>query len=164
MDKATLIAVLGQFGEADAIAEVIHDVLPLRETLPNKRRTEREKIDFDLGNDGVMRVYVEVGFYDDGRPGEVFLKAGKQGTMVRDMFDALATVLSVAMQHGVPLKAFPIKGRDNELTGEGNHLIDTLITKVEELCVPTSTSSGASTSSTSSSTSTSVRDPSSPSS
>ncbi len=137
MDRKALNSILSQFGEAEAIAHVLADSLPLREPLPNKRMTEREKVEVELGMDGTMRVYIEVGFYEDGRPGEVFLKAGKQGTTIRDMFDALATVLSVSMQHGVPLKAFPIKGRGNELTGEGNHLVHAIITKVEELCSPT---------------------------
>lgn len=140
MDKKQLIDVLSCFGDAEAIAAVIHDSLPLREELPSRRHTEREKVDIPLGVSN-MRVYVEVGFYEDGRPGEVFLKAGKQGDVIRDLFDALATVLSVSMQHGVPLKAFPIKGRGNELTGEGNLIVDTLIRKVEDLCVPRNTSS-----------------------
>lgn len=165
MDKNALIAILGQFGEADAIAEVIHDCLPLREELPARRRTERQPI--HVKN---QEVYVEVGFYEDNRPGEVFLKAGRVGSDVQDIFDALATVLSVAMQHGVPLSAFPITGKGNALTGEGNELVDEIVRKMEELCVPavrdpqSSTSSSGSPSSTESSTSTSVKDPSSPSS
>jgi len=159
MDKAALIAILGQFGEADAIAEVIHDCLPLREELPGRRRTERQPI--HVKN---QEVFVEVGFYDDNRPGEVFLKAGKVGSDVQDIFDALATVLSVAMQHGVPLSAFPITGKGNALTGEGNELVDEIVKKMEELCVPTNTSPDESTSSTSSSDSTLGKDPSSPSS
>ena len=160
MNKDSLIAILGQFGEADAIAEVIHDCLPLREELPSRRRTERQPI--HVKN---QEVYVEVGFYEDNRPGEVFLKAGKVGSDVQDIFDALATVLSVAMQHGVPLSAFPITGKGNALTGEGNELVDEIVKKMEELCAPRSTTlSAESPSSTPSSTSTSAKDPSSPSS
>lgn len=149
MNQTQLITVLAAVApdNADAIAAVIADSLPLREELPSRRRTERAKVDI-----GGKRIYVEVGFYDDGRPGEVFLKAGKMGTEIRDLFDALATVLSVSMQHGVPLSAFPIKGRGNDLTGEGNELVDTIVKTVEDLCrpAPRSTSSEGSTTSTSS--------------
>ena len=131
MDKQQLIAVLGQFGEADAIAEVIHAVLPLREPLPDQRRTERKKITL-----GELSLYIEVGFYSDNRPGEVFIKCGKAGTMARDLFDALAVTLSISLQHGVALSAYPLKGRGNEMTGEGNALMDEIFTTLEELCVP----------------------------
>lgn len=135
MDKASLINVLSTFGEAEAIAEVIHASLPLREPLPNKRHTEREKVTVH----GIT-VYVEVGFYEDGRPGEVFLKAAKYGTNIRDMFDGLAIVLSVALQHGIPLSAFPVRGKGNHLTGEGNDLLESIFKTVEVLCTPTTTS------------------------
>lgn len=131
MDKKQLIQVLSTFGEADAIAEVIHASLPLREPLPSKRRLERKKVVID----GIA-VYVEVGFYEDGRPAEVFLKASKYGTAIRDMFDALAITISVSLQHGIPLSAYPVRGRGNELTGEGNLLVDTIFAAVEELCTP----------------------------
>jgi hypothetical protein len=148
MDKTQLIAVLSSFGEAEAIAEVIHASLPLREPLPSKRRTERKTV---LVNEIVVEV--EVGFYPDDRPGEVFLKASKYGTMIRDIYDGLAITLSIALQHGIPLSSFPVRGRGNELTGEGNELLDTIFETVEELCTtpkPTTspTASASSTSST----------------
>jgi len=131
MDKKQLNSILSQFGEAEAISHVLADSLPLREPLPPRRRTERKKVKV-----GSFAVYVEVGFYEDGRPGEVFLKAAKYGTMIRDVFDALAITLSVSLQHGVPLSAYPLRGKGNELTGEGNALIDAIISTVEELCSP----------------------------
>jgi hypothetical protein len=161
MDKSALIAILGQFGEAEAIAEVIHDCLPLRDPLPFKRRTERKTVTVSLGTDGNMAVDVEVGFYEDGSPGEVFLKSGKEGTAIRDLFDGIAIMLSVSMQHGVPISAFPVRGRGNELTGEGNELLDSIFEAVEELCTtpkPT-TSQTASVSSCSSTEHPSASDP-----
>lgn len=143
MNAAQLRDVLANFGDADAIAAVLKDALPLRDPLPNKRRTERKLVVIDG-----QRIYVEVGFYEDGQPGEVFLRASKCGTMVRDMYDGLAIILSVALQYGVPLCAFPVRGRGNELTGHGNELLDTIFATVEELCAASPSPSPSSMSST----------------
>lgn len=144
MDKRQLIQVLSQFGDADAIAEVIHASLPLKEPLPSRRRTERTRV---LVNGHA--IYVEVGFYDDGEPGEVFLQTSKFGTEMRDIFSGLATVLSVALQHGVPISAFQLKGKGNDLTGDGNELLNAVFTAVEELCNPNTTSEQSPTSTSS---------------
>lgn len=129
MNKQQFISVLSQFGDEDAIASVVESSLPLRETLPARRATVRKKIII-----GQHAVYVEVGFYEDGRPGEVFLQTSKFGTDMRDLFSSLATVISIGLQHGVPLSAYPLKGRGNDLTGEGNALLDSVFTALEDIC------------------------------
>ena len=134
MDKKQLLAVLENFGEAEAIAEVIHASLPLREPLPGKRLSKRATVFADVGSNA-FTIEVEVGFYPDGRPGEVFIQVGKAGTMVRDMFDGFAIVLSIALQHGIPLSAYPVRGRGNELTGDGNALMDMIFEALEGLCI-----------------------------
>src|SRR5438874_6373637 len=50
--------------------------------------------------------YVTVGEYDDGRPGEIFLKVAKQGSTLAGIMDAFAISVSHGLQYGVPLKAF----------------------------------------------------------
>jgi len=52
-----------------------------------------------------LKGYVTVGLYEDGRPGEIFLKIGKAGGMWR-VYDALAIAISVGLQYGVPIEAF----------------------------------------------------------
>jgi ribonucleoside-diphosphate reductase alpha chain len=47
--------------------------------------------------------------YDDGTPGEIFVKIAKEGTVVSGLMDSLATVTSIALQYGVPLKALTDK-------------------------------------------------------
>ena len=47
--------------------------------------------------------YVTVGEYEDGRPGEVFLKVSKQGSTLSGVMDAFAIAVSLGLQHGVPL-------------------------------------------------------------
>jgi ribonucleoside-diphosphate reductase alpha chain len=48
--------------------------------------------------------FVTVGEYDDGRPGEVFLKVAKQGSTLAGVMDALSISISYALQYGVPLR------------------------------------------------------------
>src|SRR4029078_1043597 len=50
--------------------------------------------------------YVTVGEYEDGRPGELFLKVAKQGSTLAGIMDAFAISLSHGLQCGVPLEAF----------------------------------------------------------
>lgn len=57
---------------------------------------------------GAYEFYVTVSFYDQGDlsslPGEVFIKIAKEGSVLAGMCDALATTISLALQHGVPWK------------------------------------------------------------
>ena len=47
-----------------------------------------------------------VGEYEDGRPGELFLKVAKQGSTLAGIMDAFAISVSHGLQYGVPLEAF----------------------------------------------------------
>ncbi len=48
--------------------------------------------------------YITVGLYPTGQPGEIFIKMAKEGSTVSGLMDAFATSISLALQHGVPLK------------------------------------------------------------
>jgi len=48
--------------------------------------------------------YITVGLYPDGQPGEIFLKMAKEGSTVSGLMDTLATMASLALQYGVPLR------------------------------------------------------------
>ncbi|HEY5265265.1 MAG TPA: vitamin B12-dependent ribonucleotide reductase [Acidimicrobiales bacterium] len=50
--------------------------------------------------------YVTVGEYEDGRPGEVFIKVAKQGSTLAGIMDAFSISVSLGLQHGVPLATF----------------------------------------------------------
>lgn len=69
-----------------------------RESLPNDRRSHTHK--FMVGG---YAGYITVGFYDDGRPGELFLRMAKPGSMVSGLLDSFATSISYLLQYGVPL-------------------------------------------------------------
>ena len=71
-----------------------------REKLQAERRSITHK--FEVGG---HKGYITVGMYDDGRPGEVFIKMSKEGSTLSGFMDGLALSLSIGLQYGVPLKA-----------------------------------------------------------
>ena len=48
--------------------------------------------------------YLTVGFYPNGQPGEVFVRMAKEGSTIAGLMECFGTVVSVSLQHGVPLK------------------------------------------------------------
>jgi ribonucleoside-diphosphate reductase alpha chain len=72
---------------------------PYRRRLPDERRAITHKFQV-AGHEG----YITVGLYPDGQPGELFLKMAKEGSTVSGLMDSLATMTSVALQYGVPLR------------------------------------------------------------
>ncbi|HUD10374.1 MAG TPA: vitamin B12-dependent ribonucleotide reductase [Candidatus Saccharimonadales bacterium] len=50
--------------------------------------------------------YMTIGEYDDGQPGEVFMRLGKQGSTLAGFIDAFAISVSHGLQFGVPLKDY----------------------------------------------------------
>ncbi len=73
--------------------------LPARRQLPDERRAITHKFSV-AGHKG----YITVGLYDDGMPGEMFLVMAKEGSTISGLMDGLATSVSIALQHGVPLE------------------------------------------------------------
>jgi ribonucleoside-diphosphate reductase alpha chain len=53
--------------------------------------------------------YIIVGLYDDGAPGELFLRVNKQGSTIAGLMDTIAIAVSAGLQHGVPLSFFVAK-------------------------------------------------------
>jgi len=72
---------------------------PARERLPDERKAITHHFQVG-GHDG----YVTVGLYPDGRPGEIFFRVTKEGSTVNGLMDSLGISMSMALQHGVPLK------------------------------------------------------------
>jgi ribonucleoside-diphosphate reductase alpha chain len=67
--------------------------------LPNERVSYTHK--FKVGN---HEGYITVGLYPQGMPGEIFITMAKEGSTVSGVMDCFATSVSVALQHGVPLR------------------------------------------------------------
>ena len=72
---------------------------PFREHLPDERRSVTHK--FRVGD---QEGYITAGLYDDGRPGEIFVKIAKEGSTVSGLMDAVALLTSVTLQYGVPIE------------------------------------------------------------
>ncbi|HAU38374.1 MAG TPA: vitamin B12-dependent ribonucleotide reductase [Phycisphaerales bacterium] len=73
---------------------------PHRHRLPATRPSITHKFDV-AGHEG----YLNVGLYEDGTPGELFITMAKEGSTVGGMMDAFATAISLCLQYGVPLEA-----------------------------------------------------------
>jgi len=71
---------------------------PIRRRLPDTRISKTHKFEVD-GHEG----YITVGLYEDGTPGEVFVKMSKQGSTLGGVMDSLAVLISISLQYGVPL-------------------------------------------------------------
>jgi len=51
-----------------------------------------------------VKGYLTANVYDDGELGEFFVTMAKDGSTLKGLMDSLATITSIALQHGVPLK------------------------------------------------------------
>jgi ribonucleoside-diphosphate reductase alpha chain len=87
---------------------------PMREYLPDERKSITHK--FRVGD---QEGYITVGLYDDGRPGEIFVKINKEGSTVSGLGDAVAKLASIALQYGVPLNELAPKMRNTRFEPYG---------------------------------------------
>ena len=71
---------------------------PLRRKLPAERQALTHRFEVS-GHEG----YITVGLYEDGTPGEIFVKMAKEGSTVSGLTDSFAIAVSFALQYGVPL-------------------------------------------------------------
>ncbi|MBM3639382.1 MAG: vitamin B12-dependent ribonucleotide reductase [Actinobacteria bacterium] len=92
---------------ATAATQVIERVVekvvtkPVRQKLPRSRRGRT--FEFRVAD---CKGFANIGEYEDGRPGEVFLTVSKQGSTLSGIMDAFAKSISYGLQYGVPLRAF----------------------------------------------------------
>ena len=88
--------------------------LPQRQFLPDERNSITHK--FRVGD---QEGYITLGLYDDGRPGEIFVKINKEGSTVSGLTDAVAKLASIALQYGVPLEELAPKMRNTRFEPYG---------------------------------------------
>lgn len=78
---------------------------------PPRRKLEKTRDalthHFDIG--GQLDGYITVGMYENGDPGEIFIKVTKQGSTISGLVDALSIMMSIALQHGIPLSTITRK-------------------------------------------------------
>jgi ribonucleoside-diphosphate reductase alpha chain len=79
-----------------------HDLFPgtRRRKLPETRLSVTHK--FSIAS---HQGYITVGMYDDGAPGEIFIKMSKEGSTLSGFMDGFAMAVSIGLQYGVPLKS-----------------------------------------------------------
>ncbi len=105
---------------AEALGEItgrlsrLERPLPQRQFLPDERNSITHK--FRVGD---QEGYITVGLYDDGRPGEIFVKINKEGSTVSGLTDAVAKLASIALQYGVPLDELAPKMRNTRFEPYG---------------------------------------------
>ena len=90
--------------QATYTGQEVAEARPARHRLPSERAAITHKFEIQ-GHEG----YLTVGLYEDGQPGEIFLKMAKEGSTLSGMMDSFATAVSVALQYGVPLRLFCAK-------------------------------------------------------
>ena len=93
-------------GVAERAASSAADVAPavpepVRRRLPRHRASRT--MEFRVAD---CKGFVTVGEYDDGRPGEIFVRVSKQGSTLAGIMDAFAVAVSHGLQYGVPLRAY----------------------------------------------------------
>ena len=72
-----------------------------KEKLPRSRRSRT--FEFRVAD---CKGYATVGEYEDGRPGELFVRVSKQGSTLAGIMDAFAISVSHGLQYGVPLSSY----------------------------------------------------------
>jgi ribonucleoside-diphosphate reductase alpha chain len=88
----------------EAVVEALQQELfarAQREKMPVERASVTHKFCVG-GHEG----YITVGMYEDGRPGEIFIKMSKEGSTLSGVMDGLALTVSIGLQYGVPLKVY----------------------------------------------------------
>lgn len=88
-----LVTLSGQSGRGADLKKAI------RRRLPPTRPSETHKFSI-AGHEG----YLTYSTYDNSDLAEIFIRMSKQGSTLAGLLDAFAIAISIALQHGVPLK------------------------------------------------------------
>jgi len=88
---------------SELVERVIEKIVyePVRQKLPRTRVSRT--FEFRVAD---CKGFVTVGEYEDGRPGEIFVRVSKQGSTLAGIMDAFAISISHGLQYGVPLRSF----------------------------------------------------------
>jgi ribonucleoside-diphosphate reductase alpha chain len=80
------------------VEKIVTKEVARRRKLPDERPALTHKFSV-AGHEG----YLTVGLFEDGQPGELFIKMNKEGSTLSGVMDTLALSLSLNLQYGVPL-------------------------------------------------------------
>jgi ribonucleoside-diphosphate reductase alpha chain len=98
-DKQALQGRIGELEREIAVLRVKADE-PVRRHMPETRLAINHKFEI-AGHKG----YINVGLFEDGQPGELFVQMNKEGSTLGGLMDTVATLTSIALQYGVPLES-----------------------------------------------------------
>jgi ribonucleoside-diphosphate reductase alpha chain len=102
--KASDGLILPEANKAEQLVEQLVELAertPVRAKLPHTRKSQT--FEFRVAD---CKGYVTVGEYEDGRPGEIFIRVSKQGSTLAGIMDAFAISVSHGLQYGVPLQSY----------------------------------------------------------
>ena len=71
-----------------------------REHLPSRRRSIVRTIAWRAPDGSVTHYDIGIGFYADGRPGEVFVSGGKVGSAMRTLLEDACVLVSIGLRLG----------------------------------------------------------------
>lgn len=99
----------------------------------NRLQNERPAITHHFSIAG-QEGYITVGLYPNGQPGEIFIRMAKEGSTMAGLMECFGVVVSIGLQHGVPLKVLcdklshtrfePSGWTGNEELGYAKSLVD----------------------------------------
>jgi ribonucleoside-diphosphate reductase alpha chain len=70
-----------------------------REILPSTRSSTTHKFSVS-GFEG----YLTIGLFEDGRPGEIFIKMSKEGSTLSGLIQGFCRSFSISLQYGLPIE------------------------------------------------------------
>ena len=71
----------------------------MRRTLPPTHASMTHKFSIN-GHEG----YLTIGLFEDGSPGEIFIKMSKEGSTLSGLIQGFCRAFSLAIQYGLPLR------------------------------------------------------------
>lgn len=87
-----------EFQKDERLVKYMHSMLAKR-ALPEERPAINHKFSVDR-----VKGFLNMGMFDNGDLGEVFINISKEGSTLSGLLDCLGTVTSISLQRGVPLK------------------------------------------------------------
>lgn len=87
--------------EAPQTPQVVVKAGAVKRELPRNRKART--FEFHVAD---LKGFATVGEYEDGTPGELFVRVAKQGSTLSGLMDSFAISVSHGLQYGVPLKSY----------------------------------------------------------
>ena len=105
-DNCKLGQPLSVSGSSSDMVDQPSDTVP-GSAQPERRRLPRSRtsrtFEFRVAD---CKGFATVGEYEDGSPGEIFIRVSKQGSTLAGVMDSFAMAISHGLQYGVPLRAY----------------------------------------------------------